>query len=161
MMRLFYTGLVVLMLMVAGCSRKTSTTTSTFVKDSVHVEYVDRDVEVKLPGDTVYLPGHIECDPVTDKPKPSSGKKKSGRLTLDYHLDAKGKINITCAEDSLKTIIKAQDKLIFQLRHSETKKTEVIEVYKTRRIDIICRWIAAILLVVVLIKIYLKFIKPI
>ena len=161
MTRLFFTGLVVLMLMVIGCNRKISSTTSTFVKDSTHIEYVDRPVEVKLPGDTVRLTTFLDCDKQTNKPKPSEGKKKSGRTTLDFNLDAKGKLEINCNEDSLKAIINAQDKQIFRYRHEQDRKTEVIEVYKTRKIDVICRWIVILLICFIAFKVYLKFIKPI
>jgi hypothetical protein len=140
-------GLVLLMLMVEGCSRKVTSATETHevsVDDSTHIEYVPQYVEIKLPGDTVTVVQRIECDSLTNKPKPFMIKAKSTRMMLRVDLDSKGDLITTCAEDSLKQIVKTMDKTIFHLRHEVDVSKKIVPQYLTRKIDIICRWIAGI-----------------
>jgi hypothetical protein len=131
--------LVGALLLVAGCSRKAITTT-TEVKDSIVTRYVPRLVEVKVPGDTVAIYEYLECDSVTNKPKPFSAKAKSKKAHVAVVIDSTGKLSATGGCDSLKALLKAMDKELFHYRHE--KKEEVIPQFKTRKIDVILRWIA-------------------
>ncbi len=157
---ILYTGLV-FMLMVAGCSRKVTTSTSTSVTDSTYAWETTRDVIVEIPGDSVVVYQTIECDKLTNKPEPFNASAKSKRIRTDVSLDKAGHLSVKCAEDSLKEIIKAYDKRIFRYRYEQKEETKTVTEYKTRRIDIFCRWFAIIIIVLLLIRTYLKFIKPI
>jgi len=134
---------VVLLLLAASCAPKLTTTSSHEVKDSVRVEYVPREVRVEVPGDTVEIIGTINCDSLTNKPRPASFKARSKRATVSVTVSATGRLEATAACDSMQLKITALDKEIFHLRHEVDKKTVVQTEYKTRTIDKICRWISA------------------
>jgi len=123
----------------ASCSKKTFTNTSQ-TKDSIHIEYKERLVEVPVPGDTVEVEKLIECDSLTNKPKPFTVKMKSGRARINLKVDSKGSLTATGICDSLTRIVKLADKEIFRLRE-KIEKLEVLKTeYKTRTIDKIARW---------------------
>lgn len=141
--------------LLSHCSRRTVASTSE-VTDSTHIEYRDRIIEVPVPGDTVREEVRIECDEKTNKPKPVTIKKKSGRATLNLKVNSSGKLTATATCDSLNLIIAAQDKEIYHLRR-ETKTThEVRTEFKTRGIDIFCRWFSLIIVILLAVYIYLR-----
>lgn len=160
MIKLFHIGLMVLLLMVVGCGRKVTPSTSTIVKDSIYVKEVPRYVEVKIPGDTVTITEVIECDSVTNKPKAFERKEKSGRATLKVELTDQGQLTATSECDSLLEVIKVLDKEIFHLKHESKKETIVVTEYKTRWFDIAARWIAGIVMLATVGFVVFKIWKP-
>lgn len=107
-----------------SCASKTFTT-SKEVYDTTYVEYRDRLVTYRVPADSAKLvPIRIECDPVTNKPKPVMGKKKSGRATVTAGVNASGDLFARSDCDELKGEINAQDKIIRQLRRELEQRTK-------------------------------------
>lgn len=107
-----------------GCSRKTVSTTSvTTVKDSTYVKEVPREVEIIIERDTVTVTEYIECDSVTNKPKPMKIKKSSTRASIDINISADGKLIATSECDSLNALIEVRDREIHRLTQKETKET--------------------------------------
>lgn len=147
---------LLLVLLLSSCSPKVITTTSE-VKDSVRVEYVPREVLVQLPGDTVQVVQWIECDSTTNKPKPFTVKAKSSRSKLNLKVNSSGELTATASCDSLQQIVNVLDKEVFRLRHESSKNVEVVTQYKTRRIDIICRWYAGLSVLMLILFVVLKF----
>ena len=141
---LLLTGWV--LLIVAGCSRKTMTSTSE-VRDSTVIKYVPRLVEVKVPGDTVTIKELIECDELTNKPKPFLRKSKTAKAKVSVAIDKRGMLTATGGCDSLKTVVQTMDKEIFRLRHESKTQTETKIEYKTRTID---KWARTICLIEVI-----------
>lgn len=142
---------------LSSCSRRAIGTTETSeVTDSVRIEYIPREVIVTLPGDTVRLVTTIDCDPVTNKPRPFQLSKKATKAKIQVKVDAKGQLTATGSCDSLKQVITALDKEVFHLRKEKKGKVEVVPFYKTRRIDVICRCWAAGCLVFLIIWVVLK-----
>jgi hypothetical protein len=123
--------LIIIFCIVAffGCSsRKTvSTTTVTTEKDSTYVREIPRNMEVKIERDTVTITEYIECDSVTNKPKPMKIEKHSTRASIDINIDQDGKITATSECDSLNAIIEVKDREIYRLTLKETKETTVTE----------------------------------
>lgn len=149
-------GLMVLLL-TAGCSRKavTSVTEETEIIDSTYIDFISRDAEVSIPRDSVVIWKFIECDSETNKPKNFKIEKTSKRSKVKVSVND-GLLVAVSDCDSLKAVISAMDKIIFRLRH-ETKKIKKSEpVYVTRRIDIICRWISGILVLLIIGRFALK-----
>lgn len=132
-------GLFFVLLVVAGCSRKAAPSITSEVRDSIIIQYVPRTVEVKLPGDTVTLTEYIECDSVTNKPKPVKFNVHSKRAKVKVEIDSEGKLTATGGCDSLKGVIQLLDKEILRLRSEKRKEVQVVTEYKTRGIDIFCR----------------------
>jgi hypothetical protein len=151
-------GLMVLLMVTAGCSRRIAPSVTSEVSDSTYTKVVVREVPILIPGDTVKVIQQIECDPVTLKPKPFSMKKKSGRATVSTNLETTGILIVTSTCDSLQKIIDVKDTEITRLR-KETVTTVKTE-YRTRNIDIICRWIAGILVLLIAGRIAFKYFKP-
>lgn len=137
-------GLMVLLLVVAGCSRKVTSSTTTEVTDSVYVKEVPRFIEILIPGDTVEIERMVECDSVTNKPKPFTVRKKSKTASLTVGIDSQGRLTGTGVCDSLQKIIEAKDKEITRIRKEKTKEVIVQTEYKPRGIDIFCRWFTGI-----------------
>lgn len=158
-----------LLLLVVGCSRKVAPSITIVEKDSVASKITPRNVAVTLPGDSVTVEGLIEVekikgDSLHEKTKPlfktEHWKAKSKTASVDVKVDAKGKITAKANCDSLTTVVQAMDKELFHYRKESKKEVEVREVYKTRQIDIVCRWITGITLLLfigILAGKYLKF----
>lgn len=151
---LLFAGMMVLLLVVAGCCRKGMPSTTTEVSDSVHVKEVTRFIPVSTPGDTVEIERLIECDSATNKPKPFNIKKKSRQAGLVLSVDNAGKLTGTGICDSLHQVVEAKDKEIHRLRKEKTV-TE-IPVYVTSDFDIFCRWWFAITAIILIVTIFLK-----
>lgn len=129
---------------MVGCSRKAAPATTTVVVDSTRVEIRYRDVPVPVPGETVTIIEQIECDSLTNKPKPKEFKAKGTKAVVTGKIDEQGNLNVTGGCDSLTAIIQAMDSLIFRLKHE--KKTIEEKEYVTRNIDKFCRWFTGIAL---------------
>jgi hypothetical protein len=163
---LFFIGFVC-MLVVSGCSRKvTSNTTTTETFDSTHVENKPRLVPIELPGETAHAAGKVMLDSSGSFiPVHIEGKKENA--FVDVTIDKKGNVTAKGGCDSLKTVVEAMDKEIFRLKKVNnnkiitvtlTKKVKVkVPVYRTRDIDIFCRWYFGITLFIVGLVVFLKF----
>jgi hypothetical protein len=143
-----------LSLVVVGCSRKAtpSVTTMADKKDSTHTEIKERLVPYPVPGEKVIVHDTIRCDEKTNKPMPAHIKAKSGKAFADVNIDKDGSITVSGGCDSLMAVLKARDSIIFQLKqeNSNTNKESVETEFKTRSIDIFCRWFSGICLCVLL-----------
>ncbi|HMG90761.1 MAG TPA: hypothetical protein VK589_11900 [Chryseolinea sp.] len=150
--------IILLLILFFSCSKRVITNSSD-VKDSVHIEYVTREVPVYIPGDTVTTIEWIECDSTTNKPKPLTVKKKSGRATLNLKVKSTGQVIASSSCDSLHKVITTLDKEVFRLKHERKNTFEVKTEFKTRRIDVICRWFTGIALIGMIAYAYVK-LKP-
>lgn len=140
---------------LTSCSKR-ALSESSDIKDSIHIEYKDRLIEVPVPGDTVEVEKRIECDSVTNKPKPFSLKKKSGRATIHLKVNSSGVLSATGVCDSLLKVINAKDKEIYQLRKETKTRVEVKTEFKTRPIDKFCRWFSVIIILMMIGYSYLR-----
>lgn len=145
---------LVLLLVVAGCSRKAAPSTSVEITDSTITKEVPRIIEVHVPGDTVIIQEYIECDSLTNKPKPKKLSASHARAFVSVSIDSTGMLEASGGCDSLRKEIEVMDKEIFRLRHE--KKTITAVEYKTRGIDIFCRWFTGIAIVLLIIYVILK-----
>jgi hypothetical protein len=137
--------MMVLLIVVAGCSRKVVSSTASEVTDSIHVVEKTRDVLVHVPGDTVRIDRWIECDSVTNKPKPFIETKRGHKqASITTEMKSDGELISTATCDSLNEIITAKDKEIFELRTNNTAKTEQTIQYKKRGFDTFTNWYFAI-----------------
>lgn len=146
-----------LLLVAAGCGRKSVPSVTTTVFET-HEREIPRLVEVSLPGYELGIRKVIECDSNTNKPKPFSIAKTTDdrRAGLAVQLTDQAELIATCKEDSLKQVIQVKDREIERLKET----TVEVPVYKTRKIDIVCRWIAGGVVVLIAGKIGLKYINP-
>ncbi|MFD0997685.1 hypothetical protein ACFQ21_00135 [Ohtaekwangia kribbensis] len=152
----FFAVLMVFLLVAVGCSRKT-TSSVTETLDSTHVKEVPRLLPISVPGAAVIIKNKIECDPATNKPKPFTREKKSGHSTLKEKMDTDGNLTTECRCDSLELKVQVMDREIFRLRQKTVTKTVIVTEYKTRKIDIVCRWFSGIVLLIIVGRIALKY----
>lgn len=152
-MRLLTT--IAAILLLASCSKRTTSTTSS-VRDSIIIKEVVRIDTVKLPGATVTIREQIECDSVTNKPKPATLSGQGGRAKIKVSIDSAGMLTATGGCDSLNQIIKALDREVYHLRHEQKKETVTVTEYKTRGIDKFCRWFTGISLLLIILIVVLK-----
>jgi len=146
-----YTGLgLVLLLVVVACGRKAVPSITTEVRDSIVIKEVPRLVEVKVPGETVIVRETVECDSTTNKPKPKRIEAASGRAKALVDIKADGSAEVMGGCDDYLTTIAAMDTEIRQLRTEKSKEVRVVTQYKTRGIDIFCRWFTCIVVVLVI-----------
>lgn len=150
---LLFAGMMVLLLVVAGCSRKVTSSITTEVSDSVRVKEVPRFITVTTPADTVLIERLVECDSVTNKPKPFTIEKRSKQARLSVSIDNTGKLTGTGICDSLQKVIEAKDREIYHLR--KEKSTIKTPVYTTSDFDIFCRWWFAVTAVIIIITIFI------
>ena len=141
--------LIILITIASACSPRVITNT-TSVRDSIIVKETVRYDTLTIPADTVRIEHQIECDPVTLKPVPTVIKRNSGRVRSSVTISNTGQLTVDSKCDSLQHIIRVLDKELFHYRHE--RKTETIEVtkYKTRWYDKLFRWMALILVLVIL-----------
>jgi hypothetical protein len=111
--------LFIVMLLLSSCSRKT-VTTSTNVTDTTTIREIIRYDTIRTPGDTIRISELIECDSITNKPKPITIRERVGRATASVTINNQGQLQVQASCDSLENIIRIMDKEIFRLRH-ETK----------------------------------------
>lgn len=154
-------------LLVVGCGRRavpsTTTETITIVKDSIIVKEVPKIVEVTVPGDTVTVTEVIECDSVTNKPKAKKVKAGNGRAKVQLNIDASGNATVIGGCDSAKIAIQVLERQIEKYRNESTAKSKTVVKtvvkYRTRGIDVFCRWFTGIVLFIILLVLYQK-LKP-
>jgi hypothetical protein len=145
------------LLVVVGCGRKAVPSITSEVRDSIVVREVPRLVEVKVPGETVTVKEYIECDPVTNKPKQKDIKANTGRAHVAVAVRSDGLLTASGGCDSLTAVIQQMDKEIFRLRHEKREEVRVVTQYKTRDIDVFCRWFTAIVLLIIILYTIVKF----
>jgi hypothetical protein len=150
-------GLLFILLVVAGCSRKAAPSITSEVSDSTIIKYVPRIVEVKVPGETVTVKEYIKCDSVTNKPIPVKFSARGKKSKVIVEVDALGEATATGGCDSLEAAIQTMDKEIFRLRTEKRKEVIPDIEYKTYRIDKFCRTFTGIFFLVLLIYIIYKF----
>jgi adenine specific DNA methylase Mod len=151
--------LMVLLMVAVGCGPRIMPSVTTEVKDSVWTKEIVRIDTVHIPGDTIILRTVIECDPVTNKPKPAKVRVKSDRGAVDLDINNKGEIVAKGITFDLWKQIELRDKEIHRLRSEKRKETHVVTKYKTRQIDVFCRWITAILFLLLIGYAALKYFK--
>jgi uncharacterized protein YcfL len=147
-------------LLLSGCSNK-SVVSSTEVKDSVHVEYIPRMVEVKVPGEKVTVTKYIECDSVTNKPKPIDIAATKGKAHVAVVIDKEGQLTANSECDSLTELIKVLDQKITRLKSE--KQTVVLPpeiVYKTYWFDVPARFISLLTLLIIIVYILRRLYFP-
>lgn len=140
------------LMMVAGCGsigprHKAATTTTTEIKDSVSVVYTVRIDTVTVPGDTVTVTDVIECDSVTNKPKPKTLRAFGHRAHVVVAVDSTGQLTAQAVCDQYMKIILSQQKEIFRLQQEKRQLVRQINVpvYKTYWYDPPARVISLIL----------------
>lgn len=170
---LFSSFLAVGCLVLVGCKATVPAATVKELRDSTthkkdsswFVLEVDADT-VYLPGDTVRIGFVIECDSVTNKPIDANAivEGKTGRLVISLK---NGLLNIMSQRDSMALVIETNNKIIHHLKNEITRiekdksESNPIEIYKTHWYDIAARWMAVILILIILITLLLKLKKPI
>jgi len=150
-MKLFsYFIIVVIVTIFFSCNKHVAgLTTNNSTKDSTFTIVMDgKDSIIYLSGKVVESVQYIECDSVTNKPKPSTYKSKGDGASVTSTIDANGKQTIVSECDSLKEVIKRLNTTTFRERSESKEEIKTIEVYKTRSVDYFCRWVTGILLIV-------------
>lgn len=153
----FFLGLgLVLLLVWAGCGRKITASSTTEVKDSTYVKEVPRLVSYNVPPSKVMVKQFIKCDSTTNKPVPTKIIARNGRATEEIDIDSTGMLTGTASCDSLKALIEVKDKEIYRLRQEKKATTNVVTQFKTRSIDVFCRWFTCIAIIVAIAIIFNK-----
>jgi hypothetical protein len=163
----------VVLLLTASCGRRitptatitTDTQTKIDRKDSIWVDSIITVHDtITIKGDSVFIRKYIHCDSLNHI-KPFEEKKKVGNASLDVVIDQNGKLTATASCDSLQRIIEEQKQLIHQLHSEKTtitktteKKTPVIT-HEPYWYDIACRWIAGIVLLIIIVFVIYSYIK--
>lgn len=137
---------ILAVLIILSC-RSTTTITNESLDSTFMSETIRRDT-VYIKGDSVVMAGVIiECDSVTNLPKPIAIRRSTSRAKVSVVVDRTGKLTATGGCDSLQAIIEARDKEIYRLRTRLTTVTKPPE-YKTRWIDKACRFFTALVIAV-------------
>lgn len=146
--------LFMLLLMLGACCRLPVQQSEKTVRDSVVYQIKDTTYSYSIPAEPIILTEWIECDTLTHKPKPtrSTSREESGSLSMD--LDASGRLTVIGQCDSLLTVVKQLEKEAQHYRDS--RETIPNTVFKTRKIDIYCRWFTGIFLAAGLLYIIYK-----
>jgi len=133
-----------LLLIVFACRSVTpSTTTNTM--DSTMVEVRERVDTLWMDGEILEIPVYIECDSITNKPKPMSIKKAGKNLSVNIGLNGKGLLRVKCKEDSLMMVTRKLDSIVFRLRHEDKTITlPPIVTHTPYWFDVLFRWWALI-----------------
>ena len=152
-MRLLF--LLVVGIVVMACSQKTAVS-STEVTDSTVTRYVTRIDTVTIPGEKVTLKEYIECDKVTNKPKPFKAKAKNGKAHVSVKIEPTGELTAQGGCDSLKQVVSLMDKEIFRLRHEKKLEVRVVKEYKTHWFDPPARVISLLAILFVAGYIFIK-----
>lgn len=115
----------ILILSLSACSKKISTTTSS-VRDSTVIREIIKHDTVHVKADTITIKQMIECDSVTNKPKPFKIKEHSGRAKATVEVKTNGELTVIASCDSLELVVQTMDREIFRLRH-EKKETTILK----------------------------------
>lgn len=150
-----------LLLVAAGCGRKSVPSVTTTVSETTHEREIPRVVDVSIPGYQLGVKTVIECDSTTNKPRPLSITKTTDdrRASLEVRVTDEAELIADCKEDSLTREIEVRDREITRLK--QTEKTVEVPVYRTRQIDVVCRWVTVGVVVLLAGKIGLKYVKTI
>lgn len=108
-----------------SCTKRVISTNSS-VTDSTIIKEVVRFDTLRIKGDTVRITERIECDSITNKPKPFRIRERSGRATALVEVNQAGELTVEAACDSLEKVIQLLDREIFRLRQ-EKKVVTIIE----------------------------------
>ncbi len=158
LMQRFLIGLG-LVILVVGCGRKAVPSTTTEIRDSIIVKEIPRIVEVPVPGETVMVTEYIECDSVTNKPKPKKMNARSGKAVMNIDVKADGSITGLGGCDSLKALVETADRLIERYRSAQKTEVKIEYEHQPYWYDIAARWIAGITLLFVLLVLFTR-LKP-
>lgn len=96
-----------------SCSRKSTvskTETVTFFRDSIYEKETVKLDTIIIPGDTLQTTFTIECDSVTNMPKPAKFQSNSKRLVQTIIVGNAGQITAYCAADSLLHVVISKDR---------------------------------------------------
>jgi hypothetical protein len=159
MKKIFFFAFSLCFFLIAGllvsCGRKVTAPAATIKetqKDSVNVTVKDRDVPFFIEGEKVYDTIYVRCDSVTNKPIPVKIKSKNGRAFNETSIDKNGKLTTVGGCDSLTALIKAKDSLLYHFKSFTHEEVKPQIIYKTRTIDIWCRWLAVAFIILLLLK---------
>lgn len=141
-----------LLVLTGGCCRPPVQSQST-EKDSIIV--IDRERVVKVPGERVELLIPIECDSITNQPKPIAPYTRKGEYgTTIIRVDS-GRIHLTEVREAYETRIKELEK---KLSSTKKERIEIPVPYVPVRYKY-AAWLAGILLVWVLLPLLWKAFK--
>ncbi len=144
-----------LLMLLAGCCPKVVQMGADRI-DSVRVVERERIDTVFFPGEMLTIDMEIECDSVTNKPKPATFSKQQGGARTTITVDDQGRLQGRAGCDSLAAVVKLKDIEIFRLQKEKT--ASVVEVAKpTPWYDMMCRWIAGIVVLLTAAKFYFRF----
>ncbi len=147
-------AIIAITLTSLACSKRVvpdSSIVTNNTSDSTVVTNVIRADTVYIKGDTVRVTERIDCDKVTNKPVESTIHAKSGRSSIAVTIGKDGKLTATAVCDSLMEVVQVMDKEIFRLRHEAKLEVRTPPTqYITRKIDIICRYVAGGLLLLLI-----------
>lgn len=127
-------------LFTISCSRKSTvskTDTVTIFRDSIYEKETVKLDTVIIPGDTLQTTFTIECDSLTNKPKPAKFQSNSKRLTQSIVVEKNGQILSKCIADSLIHVLASVNKeltiykaLAYTKSNSESTVIEKIKIPK-------------------------------
>jgi hypothetical protein len=151
-----------LLLVVASCNRKSTTTTSelqtiTIVKDSIAIHDSIVWETYTVPVDSLVLIGYVECDTLTNKPKTMSLAGKGKRMNTKLNLNSSGALSLstTCEayEDSLQTAHRTISQLSYRLSAIDQRASNVVTVESNRYLlPLILSCVLNLVLLIIFIK---------
>lgn len=137
---------IVALIAVMGCTKRI-TSTNTVVKDSTIVKETIRLDTIHIKGDTVRIKERIECDSITNKPKPFRMRDRSGRASAVIEVNHAGELTVEAACDSLEKVVQLLDREIFRLRQEKKVITVIEQPSKFKQwLDYSCRILAVVFL---------------
>lgn len=117
---------IIIALAFSSCNRKqsiSSSITKTLIKDSISlIETIKYDT-ITLPADTLVQSVYIECDSLTNKPKPFNTSIKSNKISNSLVLDITGLLTSTSIVDSLLQVIETQQRELHKYHSSVIEDT--------------------------------------
>jgi hypothetical protein len=151
-----YTIIIISIFLLASCSPKVTSSVQKEVRDSIVYRDVPRIVEVQVPGETITLTEYIECDSITNKPKPKRFHAKANKAKVDITIKADGSITATGGCDTLQMMLTVMDREIFRLRRENEEILNTKTQFKTRWFDMMFRWAFGIILALLGLRTFLK-----
>lgn len=133
-----------------GCKQPPMASIKETTIDSTHVSVREREEPFIIAGETVTVTKYIECDSVTNKPKPATVETKGKTAFAKTTIDKDGKLTTTGGCDSLRGVLHARDSIIKHYREFKSEKIEPVII--PRIIDWWARVIAAAAIVYILLK---------
>ena len=132
-------------LILFACKSVVPPQVTTNTMDSTMVEVRERVDTLWMAGEVLEVPVYIECDSLTNKPKPFKQKKVGKNVSATANLDKKGLLTLTCKEDSLMVVTKKLDSIVFRLRHEDKTITlPPVVTHTPHWFDIGFRWWALV-----------------